>query len=94
MITKKNIREINTLLKRYLPLMAILIIVFLGVTIYQLSNTNKLYKEISENCGFKKENWECVCNKFDIDFLKSQGKINYSFINSSIINNNNFSGNS
>ena len=58
--------------KRIEPFVAIFILAFLITACYLVYQDNQLKKEISENCGFEKDDYECFCKKSDVEFYKGQ----------------------
>lgn len=58
--------------KRIEPFVAIFILAFLITACYLVYQDNQLKKEISENCGFEKYDYECFCKKSDVEFYKGQ----------------------
>lgn len=66
--------------KRIEPFVAIFILAFLITACYLVYQDNQLKKEISKNCGFEKDDYECFCKKSDVDFYKSQIVPNISIV--------------
>ena len=60
-----NKKELNHLL-------LFLFWLFLITACYLVYQDNQLKKEISENCGFEKDDYECFCKKSDVEFYKGQ----------------------
>ncbi len=58
--------------QRIEPFVAIFILAFLITACYLVYQDNQLKKEISENCGFEKDDYECFCKKSDVEFYKRQ----------------------
>jgi len=63
-------KEIISFYKRRIePFIAIFILTLLivgGILLYQ---DNQLKKEISQNCGWGEEKYQCYCQKSDIDLV-------------------------
>ena len=50
----------------------VLIIFIISMLWISLNTSNKLQEEISENCGWGKEDYQCYCQKEDALALKSE----------------------
>lgn len=72
--------DIKAILKRLEPYIAISILVFLIITSALLYQEHKITTKISEDCGWGKEDYYCVCEKSMASELKNimEGGINLS----------------
>ena len=56
--------------KRIEPFVAIFVLAFLITACFLVWQDNKMKKEISENCGWETEKYQCYCDKPTIDKIK------------------------
>lgn len=70
--------------KRIEPFVAIFILAFLITTCYLVYQDNQLKKEISENCGFEKDDYECFCKKSDVEFYKGKSPPTFTLVGENI----------
>tara|TARA_R110002110_G_scaffold70202_5_gene188639 strand:- start:148 stop:420 length:273 start_codon:yes stop_codon:yes gene_type:complete len=60
-------------LKRYLdPITAIVIICFFVFAVHSIFEDRELKKEISLQCGWAEENYECICEKSEVIALNNR----------------------
>lgn len=73
--------EIITFYKQRIePFVAIFILAFLITACYLVYQDNQFKKEISINCGFEKDGYECFCEKKDVEFKRSQMLPNFPLV--------------
>ncbi len=67
--------DLKTTFKKIEPFIAIGIFMFLIVIGILLFNEQKLKKEISENCGWGKEDYFCYCERSDAMEVKNRAEM-------------------
>lgn len=75
--------EVVKFYKKYIqPFVALLILVLLIFSVSLLSQEHKLKREISENCGWEGEDYECMCRKGEVIAIQNQVRrqLNGSFL--------------
>lgn len=77
--------EIITFYKQRIePFVAIFILAFLITACYLVYQDNQFKKEISINCGFEKDDYECFCEKKDVEFYKGKSLPTFTIVGENI----------